>query len=168
MLGKLRQFLNPNRPLDVHIETCMALFQETQTELAAHFLNLASATGKPRGLRWKQLTFVEGWKLIRDVPSNEAPSLATASNESADVTDCVTLVHSVNISFEAIEGSDMEDVAAVSTIRDGCAIFHYRAGGRWTAGRWGTAGRVLLNLTPAQAVQAAFPDAKVIGESNPA
>src|SRR5260370_439165 len=53
----------------------------------------------------------------------------------------------VNISFEAIEGGDMEDVAAVSNIRDAAAVFHYEHG------RWGTGGRALFNMNPTDALE---------------
>lgn len=142
----------------------MARFHQAQNELGDHFLKLAAATGKPRGLRWKKLDFVDCWKLIHDIPGPNSPSLNTANANPSGKSDAVsylTLIHSVNLHFEAIEGSDMEDVAAVSTIRDGCAIFHYREG------RWGTGGRVLLNLAPDTAAQAAFPDASVVAESKP-
>jgi hypothetical protein len=52
----------------------------------------------------------------------------------------------VNISFEAIEGGDMEDVAAVSNIRDAAAVFHYQKG------NWGTGGRALFNMNPNDAL----------------
>jgi hypothetical protein len=40
----------------------------------------------------------------------------------------------------------MEDVAAVSNIRDAAAVFHYQNG------IWGTGGRALFNMNPADAV----------------
>lgn len=131
-------------------------------ELGDHFLKLAAATGKPRGLKWKKLDFVDSWKLVYETQSKNSPTqMASDPNETnqSDSNGYFTLIHSVNLFFEAIKGSDMEDVAAVSTIRDGSAIFHYRKG------RWGTGGRVLLNLAPDQAAEAAFPTAKVLLQS---
>lgn len=142
----------------------MAKFHQAQNELAEHFMNLAAATGKPRGLKWKKLDFVDCWKLIRDVPGPHSPNLHPQQSNAPNQhhgAGLLTLIHSVNLHFEAIEGSDMEEVAAVSTIRDGCAIFHYRDG------RWGTGGRVLLNLAVEQAVAAAFSNCEVIAESTP-
>jgi hypothetical protein len=40
----------------------------------------------------------------------------------------------------------MEDVEAVSTIRDAAAVFHYRGG------QWGTGGKALFNMNPADAI----------------
>jgi hypothetical protein len=42
-------------------------------------------------------------------------------------TDEICLLTGVNISFEAIEGGDMENVAAVSMLRDACAVFQLTA-----------------------------------------
>jgi hypothetical protein len=53
----------------------------------------------------------------------------------------------VNISFEAAAGGDMEDVAAVSMIRDASAVFHRTPSG------WQTSGRALFNMNPAEAQQ---------------
>jgi hypothetical protein len=53
----------------------------------------------------------------------------------------------VTISFEAIEGGDMEGVAAVGNLRNASAVFAY-SGERWT-----TAGRAVFNLNPAEAVE---------------
>ena len=140
----------------------MAKFLQVQNELADRFLALAAATGKPRGLSWQKLEFVNCWILIRDAQvadsSNSIRSKSSRTTESK-AAEHFTLIHSVNLSFEAIEGSDMEDVAAVSTIRDGSAIFHYQNG------RWGTGGRVFMNLAPETAMPAAFPDAQVMAKS---
>jgi hypothetical protein len=40
----------------------------------------------------------------------------------------------------------MEDVEAVSTIRDAAAVFHFRAG------QWGTGGKALFNMNPEDAI----------------
>jgi hypothetical protein len=66
----------------------------------------------------------------------------------------------VNVSFEAIEGGDMEDVEAVSTIRDGSAMFHLQNG------RWGSGGRILFNMNPSTAAQTAAPDQQLRAVSN--
>lgn len=162
MLAKFRRFLKrKGSPTDSPAE-CMVKFHQAQEELADHFLNLAAATGKPRGLKWKKLDFVDCWKLIRDIPGPQSPTSIQQQSHASDkqnTAELLTLIHLVNLHFEAIEGSDMEDVAAVSTIRDGCAIFHYHDG------HWGTGGRVLLNLAVDQALLAAFSDSEVIAES---
>jgi len=53
----------------------------------------------------------------------------------------------VTISFEAIEGSDMEGVEAVGNLRNASAVFFFQDG------RWQTAGRAIFNLNPDEAVE---------------
>ena len=52
----------------------------------------------------------------------------------------------INIRFEAIEGGEMEGVAAVGTIRDAVAVFHFHQGS------WGTGGKALFNMNPQDAL----------------
>jgi hypothetical protein len=49
----------------------------------------------------------------------------------------------VTISFEAIEGGDMEGVEAVGNLRVASALFFFHAGA------WHTTGKALFNLEPA-------------------
>jgi len=100
-------------------------FDKEQEKLQSSFLQLAHASGKPRGLRWANCDWLDERVLLRD-------------QDSGILTLCVGL----NVRFEAIEGGEMEGIDAVSTVRDACAIFHFRDG------RWGTAGRVLFNHSP--------------------
>ena len=58
----------------------------------------------------------------------------------------LTAFVSIELHFEAIEGGDMEDVAAVGTVRDACAVFHYQYG------QWGTGGKALFNMNAGDAV----------------
>ncbi len=53
----------------------------------------------------------------------------------------------VTIRFEAVEGGDMEGVAAVGNLRQATAVFHFARGG------WHTAGRAVFNLTPAETLE---------------
>lgn len=98
--------------------------------LEARFFDVARGLGKPRGLRWVDCDWQDGVTFARDKQSG-----------------LLTAFVAVNIRFEAIEGGEMEDVAAVSTIRDAAAVFHYRDG------VWGTGGRALFNMNPQDAVR---------------
>ena len=60
-------------------------------------------------------------------------------------TNQPNLLVSINLRFEAIAGSDMDDVAAVSNIRDACAVF------QWQGNTWTTSGRTLFNMNPEEA-----------------
>ena len=53
----------------------------------------------------------------------------------------------INIRFEAIEGGDMEGLAAVDTVRDAVALFHFHQGS------WGTGGKALFNMNPQDALE---------------
>ena len=108
----------------------LVLFRVQREQLEARFFDMAAAIGKPRGLRWVDCDWLSDVTFARDRHSG-----------------LVTAFAAVNIRFEAIEGGDMEDVAAVSTIRDAAAVFHYQAG------RWGTGGRALFNMNPVDAIE---------------
>lgn len=110
-------------------EHAMKQFRMQRELLEAKFYDLARVSGKPRGLKW-----LDGdWQ--SDV------TFARACD-----TGLLTAFVGLHIRFEAIEGGDMEGVAAVDTVRDAAAVFHYQRG------RWGTGGRVLMNMNPAEAV----------------
>ena len=104
-------------------------FRRQRELLEAKFFDLAAASGKPRGLRWIDCDWLETVTFARDRQ-----------------TGLLTAFVAVNISFEAIAGGDMEDVAAVSNIRDAAAVFHYQKG------NWGTGGRALFNMNPHDAI----------------
>lgn len=105
-------------------------FRRQREVLEAKFFDLAAASGKPRGLRWVDCDWLESVTFARDRQ-----------------TGLLTAFVAVNIGFEAIEGGDMEDVAAVGNIRDAAAVFHYQKG------RWGTGGRALFNMNPEDAIE---------------
>ncbi|MFV0443019.1 MAG: hypothetical protein ACK5Q5_05575 [Planctomycetaceae bacterium] len=104
-------------------------FRVRREQLEAKFLELASTLGKPRGVRWKQCDW--------------GPEVAFARDRASGL---ITAFTSVNVSFEAVEGGDMEDVEHVGLLRDGCAMFHYQQG------QWGTGGRVVFNMNPQEAL----------------
>ncbi len=100
-------------------------FRSRREALEAKFFELASQAGKPRGLVWKDCDWQSGVRFARDRQSRQLSAFVA-----------------VEIHFEAVEGGDMEDVAAVGTIRDATAVFHY------SDGNWGTGGRALFNMNP--------------------
>ena len=107
----------------------IAEFRLRREQLEAKFFDLASRQGKPRGLRWKQCDWQEAVTFGRDLRSQ-----------------LLTAFVSAEIHFEAIEGGDMEEVAAVGTIRDATALFHYKRG------HWGTGGKALFNMNAQDAL----------------
>lgn len=110
-------------------QRAMKEFRLRREGLEAKFFELASRLGKPRGLIWSECDWQEPVTFARDLQSG-----------------LLTAFVGVEIHFEAVPGGDMEDVEAVSTIRDAAAVFHYQAG------RWGTGGKALFNMNPADAL----------------
>ena len=105
-------------------------FARHRESLQRQYFELASSTGLPRGLRWLSCDWLESHVLLRDRTTKQP-----------------NLLVSINLRFEAIEGSDMEDVAAVSSIRDACAVF------QWQNNAWTSSGRTLFNMNPETAKQ---------------
>jgi hypothetical protein len=101
-----------------------------ETGLGELFLSAANATGKPRGLRWKNCEL-------------QGQPLFATDRGTGDIFG----LSGATIGFEAIPGGDMEEVEAVGDIRYVTAVFVYREG------RWQTDGRAIFNLEPAQAIE---------------
>lgn len=103
----------------------------TQRELLeAKFLQLAAATGKPRGLAWEECDFEDSVAYVRDRKTGQLSALVA-----------------VTIRFSAVEGGGMEDVEAVGNLRAATGVF------QWRDNRWMTEGRVLFNMNPIQALE---------------
>lgn len=111
-------------------ETAIRNFRTQREQLEAKFFDIASRLGKPRDLRWLDCDWQDRVTFGREVDSG-----------------LLTAFAAVEIRFEAVEGGDMEDVAAVSTVRDAAALFHYKDGS------WGTGGRALFNMNPTDALE---------------
>lgn len=118
----------------VHVERCRELFRLQHERFEEQLLKAASATGLPRGLRWLKCQITGDAVLVRDTAT----------------TGIVALVP-VQIDFSPVEGSDMEGVPAASEPRTATAVFTFHGGA------WHTAGRVVFNHTPDQAIEA-FPE----------
>lgn len=111
-------------------ERAQGAFKLQRELLEAKFFDMASTLGKPRGVRWKQCDWQPTVTFARELESG-----------------LITAFVSVHVSFEAIAGSDMEEVEHVGLLRDGCALFHFQRG------QWGTGGRVLFNMNPDDALK---------------
>ena len=113
----------------LEVERAAEEFKIRREQLEAKFFDMASSVGKPRGLKWLDCDWL--------------PEVTFGRDRSSGM---LTAFVAVNIRFEAIEGGDMEEVEAVSTIREAAAVFHYQKGA------WGTGGRALFNMNPSDAV----------------
>jgi hypothetical protein len=104
-------------------------FLGQRPELETIFFQAASASGKPRGLRWKACEWNDHVEYAREKQTGNFAALV-----------------GVTIQFEAIEGGDMEGVAAVGNLRNASAVFFY------DRGQWRTIGKAVFNLNPDEAL----------------
>src|SRR5208282_1957171 len=105
-------------------------FLQQREHQEAAFFAAAATSGKPRGLRWKNCEWESEVAFARERTTGRLAALVA-----------------VTISFEAIEGGDMEGVEAVGNLRNASAVFFY------DAGRWRTTGRAIFNLNPGEAIE---------------
>jgi|SRR5947209_17690276 len=114
----------------IQVERARELFVLQRERLEARFVTAAAASGKPRGLRWKDCDFENEIELARDRKTAQLLALVA-----------------VTIQFEAIEGSDMEGLPAVGNLRNASAVFYFQRG------HWHTTGKAVFNLNPAEVIQ---------------
>src|SRR5438132_13686066 len=114
---------------DIQVERARELFMLQRERLEAKFLTAAAATGKPRGLRWKDCSFERDVELARERKTGQLVALVP-----------------VTIQFEAIEGSDMEGLPAVGNLRNASAVFFFQRG------QWLTVGKAVFNLNPVEVI----------------
>jgi hypothetical protein len=105
-------------------------FLQQREHLEAAFFAAACASGKPRGLRWKNCEWESEVAFARERRTGRLAALVA-----------------VTIAFEAIEGGDMEGVAAVGNLRNASAVFFF------DGGRWRTTGKAIFNLNPGEAIE---------------
>jgi hypothetical protein len=121
-------FLRRWRNGSMSIEQMAHQFRDRKSVLEKLFFATAASSGKPRGLRWKECQWNDAIEWVREKATGRLHALV-----------------GVTISFEAIEGGDMEGVEAVGNLRNATAVFFFD-------GEWRTAGRVVFNLNPDEAV----------------
>ena len=107
------------------VRRALKQFVKNRQALESEFVRAAEASGKPRGLAWKECGFQPEFLLARDRANGHFVALV-----------------GVTISFEAIEGGGMEDVEAVGNLRAATAVFD------WNGREWTTQGRAIFNLEP--------------------
>jgi hypothetical protein len=104
-------------------------FEAQRGHLQAQFFQAAAASGKPRGLRWTACEWAPAVEFAREKATGHLAALA-----------------GVTIQFEAVEGSDMEGLAAVGNLRNASAVFFFHGG------QWHTTGKTVFNLNPDEAL----------------
>jgi hypothetical protein len=113
----------------IQVERARELFALQRAMLEQKFYDAAAATGKPRGLRWKECQWNGQVEFARDRRSGELAALVP-----------------VTIQFEAVEGSDMEGLPAVGNLRNASAVFFFHRG------QWQTVGKAVFNMNPDEAL----------------
>ena len=98
--------------------------------LEAEFVKTVTASGRPRGLTWDNCDF-------------EDPVYFAIDRQTGVLRAFVA----VSISFQAIEGEDLEHNPNVSNVRAATAVFGYEDR------RWRAEGRALFNLAPREAAE---------------
>lgn len=132
LVAVLAALYRPIRGLwrEIVFERARELFSLQRERLEAKFVELAGASGKPKGLAWEGCEFHSPVSFVRDKSTGQLSAFVE-----------------VTISFSAIEGGGMEHVEAVKELRNATAVFHYHHG------QWGTGGRTLFNMKPHEAIE---------------
>jgi hypothetical protein len=112
------------------IERARKLFHLQRERIEHRLLQLASKSGKPRGLEWVDCDFEDEVSFARDRHTGRLRALV-----------------GVTISFRAASGGGMEDNPNVGNLRAASAVFLL------DGDDWSTDGRVLFNLNPVEAIQ---------------
>lgn len=115
---------------EVQFERAQELFKLQRERLEANFHKAATATGKPRGLTWKDIEWESEVAFARERRSGQLAALIA-----------------ITIQFEAIEGSDMEGLPAVANLRNASAVFFFQRG------QWHTVGKAIFNMNPGEAIE---------------
>jgi hypothetical protein len=115
---------------EMKLERARELFRLQSERLQMLFFGAASASGKPRGLRWKACLWEPGVEFVRERRTGHIAALV-----------------GVTIEFEAIEGGDMEDVPAVADPKNASAVFFFHRG------HWATVGKAIFNMNPDEAIK---------------
>lgn len=120
-------------------------FHRQREPLEAKFIERAAASGKPRGLRWIDVDFDDDVVYARDRRKGMLKALVA-----------------IEVSFEAIEGGGMEEVApeTVGRVRAATAEFFH------DGARWQTEGRVYFNLAPTATVKYLERDLEMVAEEH--
>ena len=103
-------------------------------------MQIASRSGKPRGLEWTSCDFDDAVVYARDRRSGELSAFVA-----------------ITIGFEAVEGGPMEGVEAVGNLRAATAVFRVRRRS------WATDGRAIFNLNPTEAVRYFQENLELVG-----
>lgn len=115
---------------DVQVEKARELFRLERERLEARFFDEAAGSGKPRGLRWKEIDWSDDVLFVRDRETGELLALV-----------------GITVYFEPIVGEALEDNPNATMPRDATAVFQF------VRRHWATSGQVLFNMDPELVIQ---------------
>lgn len=116
-------------------------FHTQRERLEAKFVQLAAARGKPDAHRWLDCTFADDVAYVRNRTTGQLSAFVAMTIANEEVDD---LPH----------GS----ADAVGNLQAGTAVF------RFDRDHWVTDGRVILNLSPDEAIRYYHADLEIVGE----
>ena len=116
-------------------------FHRQREPLEAKFIERAAGRGKPRGLRWVDVSFDDDVVYARDRRSRQLKALVA-----------------IEVTFEAVAGGGMEEVENVNKVKAATAEF------RHDGVRWITDGKVYFNLAPSATVKYLASDMELVEE----
>ena len=116
-------------------------FHRQRERLEAKFITLASAHPRPEAPRWIDCDFDDAVAYVRDRTSGELSAFVA-----------------VTVALEGVGHSTGSASDLIGNLRAGTAIF------RFDTDHWETDGRVILNLSPSEAIRFYRNDLEIVGQ----
>lgn len=123
-----------HRPPPPNLDMARTAWQRQEAELKAQFVELLRSRVEERGITGVSIDWGDTIRVARDRDTG----LLTA------LVNCLVWFEQADL---------LEDSEAASIPRDATAVFHYEGQKRSQIGVWGSGGRVLFNMAPAQALE---------------
>jgi hypothetical protein len=116
-------------------------FHKQREWLEVKFISLAPTQGKPDAPRWSSCEFDDAVSYVRHRTTGELSAFVA-----------------VTVAFEGIGQTTTSTTDLMSNLQAGTAVF------RFDKVRWVTDGRVILNLSPSEAIRFYQSDLEIVGQ----
>ncbi len=117
------------------------VFHKQREWLEVKFISLAPSEGKPHAPRWSNCEFDDAVSYVRHRSTGELSAFVA-----------------VTVALEGISQTTTSTTDLMSNLQAGTAVF------RFDKDRWVTDGRVILNLSPNEAIRFYQNDLEVVGQ----